>query len=144
VPNNRSEPIVFHVEVAPASATGTSAKQIPPKRGQAAYEIRYRLPARDVQAKSMQGDEATMAVGTAVLAFDRDGEPAARQLQETTMTVNAEKARTIPHATITVSQRVNLPFGRNYLYLAVWDTTTGRLGTLTADVKVEKPGAGRP
>lgn len=28
---------------------------------------------------------------------------------------------------------------RNYLYLAVWDVTTGRLGTLEANVDVAKP-----
>jgi hypothetical protein len=34
---------------------------------------------------------------------------------------------------------MNLPAGPAYLYLVVWDMTTGRLGTMTADVDVKEP-----
>jgi len=143
VPNDRSDPIIFRVEVNPVPRTeaDAEAKDLRPKRWQAPYEIRYVVPAHDVHAESAQGNQATMVVGTAVLAFNRDGQSMARRFQETKLDVDEEKARTIPHAKVTLHQRVNLPYGRNYLYLAVWDTTTGRLGTLEADVDVKKPGS---
>jgi hypothetical protein len=37
------------------------------------------------------------------------------------------------------AQSVNLPPGSNYLYLGVWDMTTGRMGTVNASVDVKKP-----
>jgi hypothetical protein len=37
------------------------------------------------------------------------------------------------------AQSVNLPPGSNYLYLGVWDMTTGRMGTVNAAVDVKKP-----
>ncbi|MGA8530168.1 MAG: hypothetical protein WB622_10660, partial [Acidobacteriaceae bacterium] len=144
VPNDRSEPIVFRVEVAPvlAAAAAAEGENLRPKRGQAPYEIRYLVPAGDVHATSVHGNEATMVVGTAVLAFDHDGQTVARGFWKVTLAVDAEKAGTTSNATVMVHQTVNLPFGRDYLYLALWDTTTGRLGTVEADVKVTKPVAG--
>jgi VWFA-related protein len=144
VPNNRIEPIIFRAEVTAISrsATASEARGLRPKRWEAPYDIQYFVPARDVRAESGQGNKATAIVGTAVLAFNQDGEPAGRQFHETRLLVDEEKARTVPDATIIVHQRVNLSFGRNYLYLAVWDTRTGRLGTVNAEVKVQKPAGG--
>lgn len=36
-------------------------------------------------------------------------------------------------------QRLNLNKDDRYLYLAVWDTTSGRIGTLQIPVQVPKP-----
>jgi len=140
VPNDRSEPIIFRVEVNPVPRTETEAeaKDLRPKRWQAPYEIRYVVPARDMRAESAQGDQATMVVGTAVLAFNRDGQTMARRFQETKLAVDEARARAMPNAMVTLHLRVNLPYGRNYLYLAVWDTRTGRLGTVDAEVDVKK------
>jgi VWFA-related protein len=147
VPNDRSEPIIFRAQILPVAeeAAAAEAKNLRPKRGQAAYEVRYEVPVRDVHMETAQGNpEGTMVVGTVVLAFDHDGEPVAHRFQETKVGVNKELARRRPDAQFTIEQRVNLPLGRNYLYLAVWDTTTGRLGTVEATVKVRKLVAGSP
>jgi hypothetical protein len=47
--------------------------------------------------------------------------------------------RSQPDAKLYFSQTVNLPQGSNYLYLGVWDMTTGRTGTVNAAVDVNKP-----
>jgi hypothetical protein len=36
-------------------------------------------------------------------------------------------------------QLIDLPKGDDYLYLAAWDVTTGRLGTLQVALDVSKP-----
>jgi hypothetical protein len=41
-----------------------------------------------------------------------------------------------PKALIPVDQQINLHKGQKYLYLAVWDMTSGRLGTLQIPLKV--------
>ena len=50
-----------------------------------------------------------------------------------------DKARSLPNAKLIFTQTVNLPPGSNYLYLGVWDMTTGRTGTVNAAVDVKKP-----
>jgi hypothetical protein len=40
-----------------------------------------------------------------------------------------------------VLKTVNLPRGWNYLYLALGDVMTGRIGTVDAEVEVKKPAA---
>jgi len=80
---------------------------------------------------------------SAVLAFDHDGEPVQKRGQKVTLSVDEMKKRTVPNAEVEFTQTVNLPKGRNYLYLAVWDTVTGRLGTINAEVEVGKAVEGR-
>jgi hypothetical protein len=44
-----------------------------------------------------------------------------------------------PDAPLTFDQRFNLKKEDQYLYLALWDMTSGRLGTLQVPLKVPKP-----
>jgi hypothetical protein len=55
--------------------------------------------------------------------------------------VDEGKAKTVRNPTVIFTQTINLPQGRNYLYLALWDALTGRMGTVDAVVEVKKPGA---
>lgn len=143
VPNDRSEPIVFRVQVLPVSTIATTTAASPVKRGDLRYVVQYAVPARDVTAARVAGADAFYVVGTAVLAFDHDGELAARSLHKVTLRADAQKAESVPNATLEVNETVDLPPGHDYLYLAVWDTMTGRLGTVNAEVDVKKAGRGR-
>ncbi len=51
------------------------------------------------------------------------------------------KRRSVPRTggRLRFDQPINLPSGEDYLYIAVWDTATGRLGTLQLSLQVEKP-----
>jgi hypothetical protein len=140
VANDRSEPIVFSVEITPGSPTATiEPVDTPLKHGQSRYVVHYHVPAREVFASKVKGDTGTDEVGTAVLAYDRDGGLVAHKALRFTFDVDESKVTSLPNASLHFNQTLNLPAGQTYLYLAVWDMTTGRLGTMTADVEVKKP-----
>jgi len=48
------------------------------------------------------------------------------------------KLQANPHGSIDFDQQINLPKGQDYLYLVVWDTATGRLGTIQLPLSVGK------
>lgn len=143
VPNN-SEPIVFSVEITPVPAgpppaPGNSAL----KHGQMRYAVRYSVPVQEVFAAKAKahGDVGTAELGAALWAFNHDGEPVARSAINVTLDVDEQKVRTAPNPAVIFSQAINLPQGRHYLYLALWDAMTGRIGTVNAVVEVKKPSA---
>ena len=141
VPNDHSEPIVFNAEVTSAPSTAPPSPGDPPlKRGQVRYVVKYEVPAQEVfaaQAKFHE-DVGTAELGAAVWAFNHDGEPVARSVINVKLAVDERKARTAPNPVVVFTQMVNLPKGQNYLYLALWDAMTSRVGTLSAQVDVKK------
>jgi VWFA-related protein len=142
VPNDRREPIVFKVEITSAPATAPPAPGDPPlKRGQMRYVVKYDVPAQEVFAAKTKGDVGTAALGTAVWAFNHDGEPVARNAMNVTLAVDEQKAKTVRNPAVIFTETINLSQGRNYLYLALWDAMTGRIGTVDAEVEVKKPAA---
>ncbi len=144
VPNDHSEPIVFNVEVTSAPATTPPEPGDPPlKRGQMRYVVKYIVPAQEVFAAKakVQGDVGTAEMGAAVWAFNHNGEPVAHNAINVTLAVDEQKAKTAPNPAVIFTQTINLPRGWNYLYLALWDAMTGRIGTLDAEVEVKKPAA---
>ena len=79
VPDDRSEPIVFSVRIAPASPTAAPVPgDSPLKNGETRYVVEYDVPAKDVYAANIQGDVGTDELGAAVCVFDRDGELVSR------------------------------------------------------------------
>jgi VWFA-related protein len=137
VPNDRSDPIVFRALVDPATPGAPSAASDPPlKRGETRYTVRFVVPARDVFPAQVEGNKGTDVMGSAVLAFNQLGEPVSKRLLEVTLTVDEARAHSLPDATVVFTESVNLPKGRDYLYLAVWDTMTGRMGTVNAEADV--------
>ena len=145
VPNDRSDPIVFSAEVEPEPAGSAPLAGDPPlKRGQTRCRVRYSIRAKDVYPEKVAGNTGTDVMGSAVLAFNSYGEPVAKRMLQVTLTVDEAREQAAPHARIEFLETVNLPKGRNYLYLAVWDTMTGRMGTVNAEVEVGgKKGVGR-
>ena len=101
--------------------------------------MEYYVPAKDVYAAYIQGNTGTEELGAAVFVYDRNGELVSRKALKFALGVDQQKARSLPDAKLTFAQSVNLPPGSNYLYLGVWDMTTGRTGTVNAAVDVKKP-----
>jgi VWFA-related protein len=140
VPDNRSEPIVFSVRIAPASpVAGPLPGDSRLKKGETRYVVEYDVPAKDVYAANIQGNVGTEELGAAVFVSDRNGELLSRKALKFALNVDQQKARSLPNAKLSFSQTVNLPQGSNYLYLGVWDMATGRMGTVNAAVDVKKP-----
>ncbi len=144
VPNDRSQPIPFVARVLPFTAEQTTAaiaagKLRKPKRGESAYLIVYQVPASALTPESVKSEQAMFALGCAVLAFDHDGTPAVRQVWKIRLGANERKLRAFPQGSLAFTASVNLPRGKDYLDLAVWDTTTGRLGTMNLSFDAKKP-----
>jgi VWFA-related protein len=59
-------------------------------------------------------------------------------IEAASMTINAAQLRAAPDAKLPFDQLIYLPKGDIYLYLAVWDTTTGRPGMVDLPVTVRK------
>jgi VWFA-related protein len=140
VPDDQNEPLVFSVRITPASpAAAPLAQDSPLKKGETRYVVEYSVPAKDVYAAYVQGNTGTEELGAAVFVYDRNGELVSRKALKFALDVDQQKARSLPDAKLTFAQSVNLPPGSNYLYLGVWDMTTGRTGTVNAAVDVKKP-----
>jgi len=139
VPIEHGDPIVFTAQVDPVVAGASPAAGEPPlKRGRHRYRVLYLVPARDVGQVNVQGRVAKSVMGSAVLAFDHYGSPVAKQLRQVTVDVDETKEQLLPNANIAFAETVDLPKGWNYLYLAVWDPASGRMGTVNAQVEVGK------
>lgn len=132
----RSAPIIFQAHVLPASAepaqssaTQPSVSQLPPKKGTIPYTIHYLLPVAAFTPRTV-APKHQIEFGVAAFSFDKNGEPIARLGNRVTLGFNPAKLRAAKNAYFAFDQRINLRKGQNYLYLAVWDMTSGRLGTL--------------
>jgi VWFA-related protein len=141
-PDQRSIPIIFQVHVAPASqdaasSTGAapSTNVQSPQKGTTPYSIHYSLPAADFTIKTVHG-KPQVEIGVAVFAFNDEGSAETRLADNLTFAINEDNLRLHPKALIPVDQQINLHKGQKYLYLAIWDMTSGRLGTLQIPLKV--------
>jgi VWFA-related protein len=140
VKGDQSEPLVFSVRIAAASPAAASLPgDSPLKEGETRYFVDYDVPAKDVHAANIQGNVGTDELGVAVFVYDRNGELVSRKALKFALGIDEQKLRSQPNAKLYFSQTLNLPKGSNYLYLAVWDMTTGRMGTVNAAVDVQKP-----
>jgi VWFA-related protein len=140
VREDRTEPLIFSVHIASASSTAAPlAGDSPLKRGETRYVVDYDVPAKDVFAANIQGNAGTDELGVAVFVYDRNGELVWRKALRFELGIDEQKLRSQPDAKLYFSQTVNLRRGNNYLYLGVWDMTSGRMGTVNAAVDVKKP-----
>ena len=146
LPQLRSVPIIFQAHVLPTSDPAVAAQPaasgtIPPppqKKGKIPYSIRYLLPLDAFTQTDVDG-EKRVALGVGIIAFNRDGSTVVKNGDRVTLTLNRDSLREHPTAPIAIDEQVYLQKGDEYLYLAVWDTATGRLGTLQIMLDVTKP-----
>ena len=147
LPATRSLPIIFQVRVLPVSDPAVAASPVvsgtiqapPPKKGAVTYSILYHLPV-DAFVRPMADGNPEVILGVAAIVLNSDGRAVDARAERVKMTVNADSLRLHPDSCIAIDQRLNLKKNDEYLYLAVWDMTSGRLGTLQVPVQVPKPG----
>ena len=146
LPQLRSVPIVFEAHVLPTSDPGVAAQPTasgtipapPPQKGKIPYSIRYLLPLDAFTQTDVDGKKRVV-FGVAVMAFNRNGSTVVKNGDRVGLTINRDSLREHPTAPIAIDEQVYLQKGDEYLYLAVWDTATGRLGTLQIMLDVAKP-----
>jgi VWFA-related protein len=144
-PQLRSVPIIFTARVLPSSdptldTLTKPAATIPPppaKRGDVPFSIRYMVPAAALTQSDTNG-KLGVDFGLAAIVFNRDGNLIAKNANTVKLVVNPESLRAHPEGAFYVAQQINLQKGDEFLYLAVWDTKTGRLGTLQVSLNVPK------
>ncbi len=146
LPQLRSVPIIFQAHVLPTSDPAVAAQPTasgivpppPPQRGKVLYSIRYLLPLDALTQTDVDGHK-TVVFGVGVIAFNRDGYTIVKNGDRVSLTLNRDSLRENPTAPIAIDEQVYLQKGDEYLYLAVWDMATGRLGTLQIMLDVTKP-----
>jgi VWFA-related protein len=130
----RSMPIIFEASVQegaaplPVSSTGTSERPTQAKKT-APFTVHYSLPLDSFAIASEHG-KSTVKCGAVVIAFNSNGTIIAHHAEEITFTLKDEAARQPAGKVLPVDVEVDLSRGDAYLYVAAWDVTSKRLGTL--------------
>jgi len=142
-PDRHTEPIIFEARVEPSIATQpanpaqSGATAHAPKRNEVAYAVHYWVGV-DALTQEMVNGKTQVSIGAAILAFNHFGRVTGHEAQRLTFDLNAEKLKANPKGKLDFEQQIDLPKGEDYLYIALWDMTTGRLGTLQLPLDVEK------
>jgi VWFA-related protein len=149
-PNTQLEPIIFRARViaatdlpeepaASASVGATPATPAPPATTgrKTNYAIRYFLPAADFQ-QSVQDGKGQVMAGAAILAVNDYGRPVGHAIQVYKLNFDPKQLEAEPNGLLSLDQEIAVPKGQNYLYLAVWDTATGRVGTIQLPLEVPR------
>ena len=147
LPATRSLPIIFQARVLPASdpavvsapVVSGSSPAPPPKKGTVPFSIRYSLPADALTQQSIDG-KSQVVFGVAAVALNREGRAVDSQAEKVKLTLKTDAVPLKPGVQLAFDQRLNLKKGDEYLYLAVWDMASGRLGTLQIPLQVPKTG----
>lgn len=140
-PEAQRQPILFDAQVLPATAgaaekAGTAEKAASgghPK-GTIPYSVHYLVPVDALTLAAVHGDEHA-TFGLAALMFNGNGVLVSRNLQQISLRVDPKQIERSPHGRLAVDQQIDLNKGDNYVYLAVWDMRSGRMGTLQVPVE---------
>ncbi len=107
-----------------------------PRRGTTPYTVRYLVPLDAFQMARTDG-KWSVQCASAVLAFNSDGTLLSRKGQQTTFTLRDEAANAPAGKVLPVDEEVDLAKGDVYLYLAIWDMRSKRLGSLEIPFHVD-------
>jgi len=141
-PDIHSAPIIFTAGIVSSAQRVTHARdaaqcialQTPsaPKHGTLAYFIRYTLAPGAFLVQTGDGN-SRVTFDVSALAFSQNGVRIGQNGDRVRLTLAPDSSK-LP---ICVEQQINLPKGDDYLFLAVWDVASGRLGSLQIPVTVK-------
>jgi hypothetical protein len=141
-----SIPIIFSATVLPSSDPNLAALPKPsavippghPERGTHPVSLRYSLPVDNLTGSVLADGKRHLSFGLAAIVLNRDGRPVQRRMEGVTMAVNEEMIRHNPTAPIAIDQQLYVHNDDEYLFLAVWDKSSNRTGTLQVTLQPEK------
>ena len=135
------EPIIFQASVRegavappPGSTAGVQSEK--QRKGTAPFTVQYALPLDAFEVRSVNG-KPTVQCGAAVIAFNGNGTIIARRAQAATFTLKEDAAARPAGKLLSVDLEVDLSKGNVYLYVAAWDITSKRVGTLEIPYQVD-------
>jgi hypothetical protein len=136
-----SAPIIFQASVhegAVALVPGSTDNkaQAERRKGSAPFTVQYSLPLDAFQISTANG-KSTVDCGAAVIAFNDKGTMITHHAQEITFTLKGDAAAHPAGKLLPVNLEIDLSKGDVYLYIAAWDLTNKRLGTLEIPYHVE-------
>lgn len=140
-PDVHSNPIIFQAKILPAAsdlsnvARGTRHKRF---RKFMPYVVHYWLPISAFNEVLLGANRAQLSIGLEVVIFNRHGDEVGHTGRLVKMTFSAATSRLNPHGQFAMEQLVRVPRGENEVYLAVWDASTGRLGTLQVPLCIKR------
>jgi VWFA-related protein len=131
--NLHTSPIIFSANIVPSGTPNPEPGKefyalqdyTPPQKHARAYTIRYSIPANVFTSRTVDGRQ-NANFDIAVLAFNQAGRKVSSKGNHVSVTFPS-KDRDAP---IQLAQDINLAKGDLYLYIAVWDVSNGRTGTL--------------
>ncbi len=134
---SRTNPIIFQAAVLPASDSRLASLQpdsvIVPhpqkKKGPVSLSVRYSLPIDGLTGQTVEGKDK-FAFQLAAIAINRDGNSTERNFEQVTLSYDQDSFRHRSRAPIVIDLQLSLAKDDEYLLLAVWDPSSGRLGTL--------------
>jgi VWFA-related protein len=149
----RTNPIIFQAALLPVTDPGLASLQpdavIAPapqkKEGRVSLSVRYLLPVDELTGQTVDGKkEFVFRLGA--IAINRYGDSTERSFKQVTLSYDQDF---FPHrslAPIVIDQQLKLAKDDEYVFLAVWDVSSGRLGTLQMSLpdpstRREPPGA---
>jgi VWFA-related protein len=125
-PDARTQPLLFRTQISAARSSSL--------KGQIGYRVHYDVPAVELK-QVVQGDEGTATVGAAIVAFDQTGRQIADVSQTVELTFREALYDGSPMGALSFDQVISLPRKKSaYLYIAIWDTKNGRMGTMNVQV----------
>jgi VWFA-related protein len=134
-PDSRSQPLVFRAQAVPAASNNSH-----PKRGERSWKIHYDIPALELE-HAFENGTGTAEAGAAIVAFNQDGWVEGQISQKVVLKFEEAAYKALPRSALSFDQTIDLPAQEQmFLYIAVWDAKTGRMGTvdLPLDARVRK------
>jgi VWFA-related protein len=133
-PSLHSNPILFQAQILHA----TTSAQRTVRHGAMPYIVRYELPVAAFPIAHLDAQHSIVTFGVATVVLDNGGLVRWQHVKMVEMRFRTTAIQAHPRAHFTWQQMVDLPDGDNDVYLAVWNTHTGRLGTIQIPVNVKR------
>lgn len=142
----RDQPIIFRANVLPSSDSSVakwekpSGSLAPPpsKKGSVPFSVRYTVPLNALTVRAADGKHQVV-FAVAAIALNRDGSAVQQDAQQVTMVLKEDVFRRDPNLVVTLDQQLNLTKDDQFLNLGVWDTISGRFGSVEVPLDVHKP-----
>ncbi|MGC8550541.1 MAG: VWA domain-containing protein [Acidobacteriaceae bacterium] len=135
-PDQHSNPIVFKAVVHRAAAPQPNAPKHP--RGFLPYTLYTAIPIPDFPIQSLNKTQSLVTFGAAVIVLDTHGDLVYKDMRILRFSFDKAQYQAHPNATTLWQEPVFMPKGENNIYLALWNTDTGRLGTLQIPIDAKK------
>lgn len=137
VTSTNRTPITFQAQIYPGGPTN-SAGTHPLRKGTFAYTVESSLPLDEFSIKSVNG-KWKMVCGVEIIALNSGGSVISRVTKDITFTLRDEAALHPAGENVPLEEEIDLAKGDVYVYVAVFDKGSKRLGALEIPYHVDAP-----